>query len=127
MNETLNFKEYEFRCKCCGQNQMKDAFLEKLQLIRTAFDKPMIIGSGYRCPEYNDQVSSTGPFGPHTTGRACDVQVSGADMYRLIQLAFQYNMTGLGIKGTGPHATRFLHLDDLLADHKCPRPTVWSY
>tara|TARA_A100001015_G_C14564341_1_gene546635 strand:- start:39 stop:434 length:396 start_codon:yes stop_codon:yes gene_type:complete len=131
MLETKNFKESEFRCRCCGVALMKDGYMEKLQLIRDEYGKSMHITSGYRCEAYNDQVSSTGPNGPHTTGRACDVLVSGEDMYRLISLAIKYNMTGIGIKGTGSHLSRFLHMDDLLADSsgffKRVRPTVWSY
>ena len=131
MLETKNFKESEFRCKCCGVALMKDGYMEKLQLIRDEYGKSMHITSGYRCAAYNDQVSSTGPNGPHTTGRACDVLVSGENMYRLISLAIKYNMTGIGIKGTGSHSSRFLHMDDLLADsrgvRKRVRPTVWSY
>lgn len=127
MQETVNFKEHEFRCSCCGNNEMKDVFIEKLQLIRDEFGKSMRITSGYRCKGYNDIVSSTGPNGPHTTGRAADILVSGSDMHELIRLAFKHNMTGIGIKGTGPHATRYIHIDDLLSDGKRLRPTVWSY
>lgn len=127
MNETEHFKEYEFRCTCCGANEMKDSFLEKLQLIRYDFGKPMRISSGFRCAAYNDSISSTGPFGPHTTGRAADILISGEDMYELLRLAFRHNMTGIGIKGHGSMASRFLHLDDLLASKSRLRPTIWSY
>ena len=55
-----------------------------------------IVSSGYRCPEYNDQVSSSGLTGPHTTGRAVDVVCSG-DALKIMELAIKHGMTGIGV------------------------------
>lgn len=119
-----NFSPEEFRCKGSGRMEMNVDFLDRLQALRTAFGKPMIITSGYRSPEHNKAVSSTGSDGPHTTGRAVDVAVSGADAVKLVGLAIQMGFTGIGVKQKGPHAGRFIHLDDLTAG---PRPGMWSY
>jgi uncharacterized protein YcbK (DUF882 family) len=80
----------------------------------------MIVTSGYRCPEHNQNVSSTGPDGPHTTGKAVDIGVSGTDAYDLALLAMQMGVKGIGInqKGTG----RFIHFD-----FARPQFTIWSY
>jgi zinc D-Ala-D-Ala carboxypeptidase len=127
MIDTINFKAEEFNCNCCGDNQMVDSFVEKLQLIRSEFQKPIKINSGYRCPAHNERVSGTkSRTGPHTTGRAADLSCRGGDMYLLLRLALKYGMTGIGIKGSG--SSRFLHIDDLQAeDGDRYRPTVWTY
>lgn len=120
-----NFSEDEFRCSHCGQADMDPAFLERLQTIRTIVNAPLVVSSGYRCPEHNDRVSSTGRDGPHTTGRAVDLAVSRGLAHKVIAAALATGVTGLGVnqKGRG----RFLHLDDLPEAPGRPRPTVWSY
>lgn len=121
-----NFSEDEFRCKCgCGQADMNPTFLGILQTIRTIVNEPLVVSSGYRCPEHNNRVSSTGRDGPHTTGRAVDLAVSHGLAHKVIAAALATGITGLGVnqKGRG----RFLHLDDLPEALGRPRPTVWSY
>lgn len=127
MIETRNFKHRELSCSCCGGNQMNVAFLEKLQLIRDEFQQPMIITSAYRCPQYNSEISSTGSTGPHTTGRAVDIQIFGHQAFELMKLCLKYGMTGLGFKMKGPRTNRFLHCDDLNNTPVSPRPWIWSY
>ncbi len=98
--------------------------MARLERLRQAFGKPMRLSSAYRCPDYNARVSHTGLTGPHTTGRAVDVLISGEEAYRLVQLALEYGFTGIGIAQRGPYERRFIHLDDLEGDL---RPRVWSY
>jgi uncharacterized protein YcbK (DUF882 family) len=124
--ETLTlryFKLDEFKCKCCGKSQMDIGTLRKLDNIRHELRKPMLVSSGYRCPHHNDSVSSTGMNGPHTTGQAVDILISGKDAYDLILVAYANGMTGIGVSQKGPHTSRFIHLDDLETN----RPTIWSY
>ena len=121
---TKSFTVDELKCKGTGICDMDPAFLEKLQLIRDKFGKPMYPSSGFRHPDWNDRVSSTGRNGPHTTGHAVDIKISGRDAIRLLAIAQQNGMTGLGISQKGPHDTRFIHMDDLTGDN---RPWIWSY
>jgi len=104
---------------------MDPAYLEKLDQLRGDYGKPIIISSGYRCPSHNAKVSSTGTTGPHTTGKASDLQVDRSDAYLLLGLAYARGFTGIGInqKGSG----RFIHLDTLREAPGQPRPTLWSY
>ena len=118
-----HFEESEFRCRCCDLALMEDSFMIRLELIRFVYGRPMIVNSGYRCPDQNERVSSTGRDGPHTSGRAADFRVSGHDAFALLALAIGKGMTGLGIKQHGKN-NRFLHLDDLSGE---TRPWVWSY
>jgi uncharacterized protein YcbK (DUF882 family) len=83
----------------------------------------MTVTSGYRHPTHPIEAAKAAP-GAHSTGRAVDIAVQGADAVRLIALAIAEGFTGIGVqqKGSG----RFIHLDDLPSG-AFPRPTVWSY
>ena len=115
-----NFKASEFVCKGSGSLNMDPDYLDKLQALRTAYGRPMVISSGYRSPEYNNRISSTGKTGPHTTGKACDIVVAGVDAYDLLQIAFLMGFGGIGSNQTGPWSKRFIHLDTLGKRH-------WTY
>lgn len=123
------FTRDEFACKgndCCGgTNEIEDGFIDKLDDLRDKVGFPLIVTSGYRCPDHNDRVSSTGKDGPHTTGRAADLRVSRGNAYDTAHMAFVMGFTGIGFnqKGSG----RFLHVDDLPNGPDCPRPVIWSY
>ena len=119
-----NFSADEFKCSHCGANEMKPEFMDRLQQLRTAYNKPMRITSGYRCPKHPIEAAKDKP-GAHASGMAADVGVQGVEAHRLLQLALELGFTGIGVqqKGTG----RFLHLDLIPASVDFPRPTVWSY
>ncbi len=119
-----NFSEAEFVCRCgCGRADMKDRFIDTLQQARQAYGRSMVITSGFRCPDYNARISSTGRTGPHTTGRAADIKVSGKNVFYLLGIAYAMDLRGIGLKQHGPMAGRFMHLDDLWKK----RPRVWTY
>jgi zinc D-Ala-D-Ala carboxypeptidase len=120
-NKYPNFKSSEFACKHCGKVEMQPVFMDKLQQLRNAYGKPMIITSGYRCSDHPVE-SKKGAPGVHTMGVAADVAVSGTDAYKLLSLAFAHGFTGIGVNQKG--GSRFLHLDTW---QESPRPNVWSY
>lgn len=119
------FKLSEFACSHCGENKIDPAFVQELDDLRHRYGKPLFVTSGYRCPEHNARVSSTGRDGPHTTGHAADLRVDRADAFRLLKIATTMRFTGLGIQQKG--GGRFIHLDDLPNTVSSPRPTIWSY
>lgn len=118
------FKRTDFDC-ACGKctNLIDDQLINSLDELRERVGFPLIVSSGYRCPEHNQRVSSTGPSGPHTTGRAVDLAVSHDKAWFVLSEAFRMGFTGIGVKGHG--SGRFVHLD-AIADEKI-RPRVWSY
>jgi zinc D-Ala-D-Ala carboxypeptidase len=118
-----NFGPDEFRCKHTGHLKMHAGFMDRLQKLRTAYGKPMRITSGYRDPLHPIEAAKDKP-GAHSTGRACDVGVQGADALRLVALAVQLGFTGIGVQQKG--SVRFIHLDDL-SGPEWPRPNIWSY
>ena len=94
--------------------------MDKLESIRIEYGLPMRVTSGYRSPEYNSKVSHTGRTGPHTTGMAVDIAVSGKDAHRLLCVALAHGITGVGVSQNG--AGRFLHFDTARET-----PAIWSY
>jgi zinc D-Ala-D-Ala carboxypeptidase len=118
-----NFAEHEFRCKHTGRCVMVPDFMRRLQALRSAYGRPMVITSGYRDRSHPAEARKAAT-GAHSMGRAADIAVQGADALRLIVLAAELGFTGIGVAQKG--SSRFVHLDDVPAP-QLPRPTVWSY
>lgn len=121
-----HFTAGEFACQCgCGDNRIQAGLVFKLDELRTRFGKPLVVTSGYRCPRHNARVSTTGEAGPHTTGLAVDIGVSGRDAVVVLRLALELAFTGIGVQQRG--GGRFLHLDLIPNQHGHKRPWIWSY
>lgn len=119
-----DFKRHEFACKCgCDRAEMDPAFMDWLQGLRTALGKPMIPTSGYRCPDHNAAVSTSGRDGPHVRGVAVDIKAAGPYAHELLRLAMARGVRGVGSGQGRPWDKRFLHLDLMDPD----RPTIWGY
>ena len=116
------FSHGELMCHCgkCGRADMDPGFMEWLVRVREEFDEPMVLTSAFRCPDWNERVSHTGRDGPHTTGKAVDVAIAGPAARRLMEVAIERGVKGIGVKQTGRWGSRFLHLD--LLGYR-----VWSY
>lgn len=118
-----NFSKEEFDCRHTGDNEMDARFMERLQQIRGAYNKPMIISSGYRASSHPVEAKKNKP-GAHALGLAADISVDGEDAMLLISVAYLYGFRRIGVnqKGLG----RFIHLD--LADRYAGFPkAIWSY
>ena len=103
---------------------MDDVFMTNLVALREDLKSPLNVSSGYRCPEHNQRVSSTGMSGPHTRGTAVDVLIYGGEAWRVLRAAPSHGMIGIGVSQKGEHSKRFLHLDQ---DTEGNRPWIWSY
>ena len=67
-----------------------------LERIRTHFNKPITITSGYRSPSHNKKVGGvTGSY--HTKGMAADIIISGVAPKKVAQYAESLNMGGIGL------------------------------
>lgn len=115
-----NFTPDELRCRHTGALMLRPAFLDRLQALRTAFRRPMIITSGYRHPTHPAEARKARP-GSHALASAVDVAVSGRDAHELLKLAMAHGFTGIGVAKT------FLHLDDCGPEYHAPRPNLWPY
>lgn len=88
---------------------------------------PFRINSGYRCPDYNEQVSSSGREGPHTLGLAADIAASGKQALEIVRVGIKYGIQGFGISQRGGFQNRFIHVDSVKPGGAYPRKTIWSY
>jgi uncharacterized protein YcbK (DUF882 family) len=125
-NDYPNFSENEFKCKSTGKCEMDAFFLLKLQNLRNAYNKPLIISSGYRHPTHPVEAKKDKP-GTHTLGRAVDILIYGKDALHLLQLACKMGFTGFGLGQKGNILSRIIHLDDLNHSENRPRPWIWTY
>lgn len=122
-----HFTPAEMACKCCGRVKADEIFMDRLERLREAYAAPLEVTSGYRCPAHNAAVSSTGADGPHTTGKAADLRVSGGKAFHVVTSALFLGFNGIGLAQKGQHESRFVHVDTLENGPGCPRPTVWTY
>ena len=113
-----NFSKAEFDCKETGENEMKAEFMEKLQLLRNRYNKPMTITSGLRSVKHS-AARNKAQGGTHTKGIACDIACNGPEAYEIVRLAYLIGFTGIGVSQKS--GARFVHLD---IDE---RKSVWSY
>ena len=121
MEKWKNFSLDEFKCQCgCGHVSVHSDLLDLLQTARNVLG-PITITSAYRCPEHNDNVSSTGLSGPHTTSKACDIHVSNSQHRKQLIDYFAKKVTGLGIAKT------FIHIDIISKEELSHRPNAWIY
>ena len=80
---TQNFTLKEFACKDGTPVPEKYYFnllvlAEELEALRAEINKPIIILSGYRTPEYNEKVGGVS-HSQHLLAKAADIVVKGMD------------------------------------------------
>ncbi len=120
-----NFSKSEFDCKETGENEMEHSFMAKLQELRTAYGKSLVINSGFRSFKHSIEKRKPKKNGAHPTGKAADIKIDRKEAYKLLKLAIELGFTGIGFKQHG--GGRFIHLDTIEDNPSQPRPTVWSY
>lgn len=123
------FSVEELKCHCgeCKStgNEMDNQFMQMIVIVRQKVGFPLPVTSAYRCPAYNNKISSTGFHGAHTTGKAIDIGVSRGNALGVLKEALSLNIGGIGVQQKGE--SRFIHLDSCTASDGLPRPMIWSY
>ena len=110
------FKLSEFDCQCTGNNEMKEAFIHKLDELREACGFSFNITSGYRDPSHPIEARKS-KAGTHAQGIAADIAVAnGAERYKIVSEAMRLGFTGVGVAKT------FIHVDI-----RETTPVVWQY
>ncbi len=119
-SEYPNFSKSEFDCKHSGLNEMKHEFMVVLQKIRTEYGKPMTITSGFRHHTHPIEAKKGHNRGEHTQGLCADIAcTTGADRFKLVQLALKHDITRIGV------AKSFLHLG--IGYTGLPNNVMWEY
>jgi len=114
--ETKNFSKDELKCSCCGEYGVQQWALDKLQVIREEFSKPMKVTSSYRCEKHPNERTKQNP-GTHNQGIAFDIYVAdAASRYDIVSLGIKHGASGIGV------ANNFVHLD-----FRDTKRVVWLY
>jgi len=98
---SAHFSREELQCKCgCGNiggfvTNLK-RLVNTLEVLRTlAGNKPVVITSGYRCPDHNDAVGGVkNSF--HTQCLAADLYIPGISLCQIAKFAKQAGFMGVG-------------------------------
>lgn len=121
---TENFSSDEMRCKCgCDICNISEAFMDRLQTLRTIVGFPITITSGCRCPEHNKACGGK-PISDHLTTEfiqceGVDIECSNSKHRRIIILTAEI----VGIKRVGI-AKSFIHLGVKASN---PQKVMWVY
>ena len=119
------FSDEELKCRCgnCGMgaDDMDVEFMAEVIELRREIGVPFIVTSAIRCPEHNNQVSSTGLNGPHTTGKALDIRANSRLRSLIMQKAYEKGFNRFGVART------FLHIDGLTFAEGFDEDVVWTY
>ncbi len=116
-NLTKNFSRREFKCPCCGKDDIDEYLVDMLQSIRDQVG-PVNITSGVRCKEHNKAVGGK-PTSSHLKGLAVDIKCAvGGKRFLLLDEAFGVGFSRIGI------GKSFIHLD---IDPNKTRGVIWTY
>lgn len=108
MRLSENFSEWEFKCKCgnCELVKPPQELLDVLEDLRSHFDKPITIMSGYRCETHNKNVGGA-LRSKHKLGIAADIQIKDISPNKVHEYLINKYPNTYGIGGY-PY---FTHID----------------
>jgi uncharacterized protein YcbK (DUF882 family) len=106
ISKNFNLQEFECTHKDHRHVQVDSELINKLEQLRKRLGIPMIINSGYRCPERNKQVGGA-KHSQHKLGKAADISLHNQklDIETIGNLARKIGFNGIGLYNT------FIHLD----------------
>jgi zinc D-Ala-D-Ala carboxypeptidase len=101
-----SFSPSEIGCRGTGKLVVNEHAMDRLQALRDALGKPLIVNSAYRSPEHNRKVGGA-KNSRHMQGDAFDISMSNHDPHRFEQAARAAGFTGYGFY----RASDFMHID----------------
>lgn len=104
-----NFSPKELACKHCGAEGITSDMMDILQSIRTEYDRPMFLSSGFRCVKHPVEQEKATP-GEHTHGMAVDILCHSDKALKIISLALERGVQRIGVHQKGNFNGRFVHL-----------------
>lgn len=104
VSEHFKIREFAQKDGRCDKILIDSELVEVLEDVRTHFNKPVIITSGYRTPEYNAKVGGA-KNSQHTKGTAADIRIKEVPADKVQQyLKHKYkNKYGIGSYWTFTH------------------------
>jgi len=101
-----NFSPAEIACRGSEELKLDTDAMDKLQALRDALGKPLIVLSAYRSPAHNKAVGGA-PVSKHMLGTAFDISMANHD-----PVAFEAAARKAGFLGFGTYPrSNFLHID----------------
>ena len=98
-----NFRIKEFACKDGTDKVLIDSeLIDKLQIIREHFAKPVYINSAYRTSEHNKAVGGVSNS-QHVLGKAADIRIPNVEPKKIAEFAKLIGFRGVGIYSWGVH------------------------
>jgi zinc D-Ala-D-Ala carboxypeptidase len=99
-----HFKIDDFKCPCCGVNNIDLFLVEMLDVARSRAGIPFTINSGCRCAKHNKDVK--GSFdSSHLVGKAVDIDTQGIlDRYLIVKSLLDIGFIRIEIGSTWTHA-----------------------
>lgn len=101
-----DFSPAEIACRGTGKLLVNAEALDRLQALRRALDRPMIVNSAYRSPEHNARVGGA-KKSQHLSGAGFDISMANHNPEVFIAAAREAGFTGIG---TYPRSN-FVHID----------------
>lgn len=101
-----DFSPAEIACRGTGKLLVNAEALDRLQALRRALGRPMIVNSAYRSPEHNARVGGA-KKSLHLSGAAFDISMANHDPEDFVAAARKAGFTGIG---TYPRSN-FIHID----------------
>lgn len=105
---SAHFGVAEFSChgQTCGCTEVKidSKLVDHLEKIRTHFNAPIYVSSGYRCPTHNSAVGGARQS-YHMRGQAADITVEGVTPAEVAKYAESIGILGIGLYDS------FVHVD----------------
>ncbi len=98
-----NFLPHEFACPESGEFYWWPEFFDKIQAVRTALGKPIVINSAHRSFWYNQRIGGA-PRSEHKK-LALDISLHGHNRFHVLSAC-----RAVGFTGTGYYST-WLHVD----------------
>lgn len=123
----LRFSPAELADFETGELVVVPSFLDWLEFVRVAFNRPIIVNDGTRSTA-RQQRKNGKSTGAHPDGMAIDARVAGEDAYDLAKIALAHDVMGLGVyqSTNRSYDKRFLHLDMWTKAPPGFRPMIWS-
>ena len=101
-----NFSPAEIACKGTGKLMVNADALDRLQALRDALGRPVILTSAYRSPEHNRRVGGAASS-LHMQGTAFDMRMDNQEPVAFEQAARRAGFTGFGFYPR----SGFMHID----------------
>ena len=123
MEDTAHFKSSEFRCPCCGLENMAQETIDRLEIARDMAITPFHINSGSRCAAHNVDIGAS-PTSSHvatTMEKSYAVDIAAGTSIKRFRILRGLLLAGFERIGIGPN---FIHADD---DPTKSGGVIWTY